>query len=229
MGCPNQSVSRFCLIGLLGLFLSLSLGSSAWSATWEPRELLKKYLTAHYPWAEIEILDISGLETLPKGPPKKIYLISGPLGRAVFSFVFTSEERAIVQAQIRALDWVVTSRRPLSKGQVITKDDVYLDLIDVRRMPKDALTRLEAVYGKTVNRSLGANIPIIEIAMGDIPIIKKGQQITLIVSTPGLKITTLGEAREDGHPGRQIRVVNLSSGRDVRGTPIDDKNVKVFF
>jgi flagella basal body P-ring formation protein FlgA len=214
---------------LLGMVILLSLASPAWTAAWEPRDVIQKYLKAHYPWAEVEILDISGDEDLPKNLPARIHLISGPLGRAVFSFGFKSGEKVIIQAQIRALDWVATSRRPLKNGHTIQQEDVYLALTDVRRMPKDALTRLEGTWGKTVMRSIEGNMPIVESALGDLPIIKKGQVITLIASAPGLKITTQGEARENGRLGQQIKVTNFSSKQDIRGIPIDDKNVKVIF
>jgi len=220
----------FCFLSIFfGVLISFGFVWSAWSATWEPREIVKQYLRSHYPWSEIEILDLSAEAELPKDPPVKVYLISGPLGRAVFSFGFRSGQRAIIQAQIRALDWVVATRRPLKRGQIIDKEDVYQSLIDVRKIPKDVSTRLEGTWGKVVMQSLEINTPIAENNLGDIPVIKKGQRVTLIISAPGLKITTQGETREDGYPGRQIRVVNLFSNRDIRGIPIDDTSVKVVF
>ncbi len=224
----KQSPSQACLLILLVCLLVFGLAPWAWSSPWEPRAVIKKYLKDHYPWAEIEILDVSG-EVSSMVPPEKVYLINGPLGRSIFSLVFKSGERAILQANIRALDWVVTSRRPLKKSQLIRKEDVYLALMDVRRMPKDALTRLESAWGKSMNQSMGANMPIIESAMGDIPLIKKGQRITLVASAPGLKITTPGEARQDGFHGQSLKVVNLSSKRDIRGIPLDENHVSVEF
>jgi flagella basal body P-ring formation protein FlgA len=229
MKIPKRKYFCYSLSIVFVVLFSLGFVRSTWSATWEPREIVKKYLKSHYPWSEIEILDLFVETNLPKDPPDKVYLISGPLGKAVFSFGFKSGERAIVQAQIRAMDWVVATRRPLKRGQIIDKDDVYPSLIDVRRMPKEVLTRLEGAWGKVVMQTLEINMPIAENNLGDVPVIKKGQRVTLIISAPGLKITTQGETREDGYPGRQIRVVNLYSNRDVRGIPIDDSNVKVVF
>jgi flagella basal body P-ring formation protein FlgA len=223
---------RFFRVGLLILLIFLLFfGQAVYAnaASWEPRELIHKYLTAHYPWAEVEILDISGYGDLPKNPPLKIHLISGPLGRAAFSLSFKSGEKIMIQAQIRALDYVVTSRRPLKAGHTIQKDDIYLSLIDVRRMPREALSRLEEAVGKSMQRSLEGNMPIEGSTLGDPPIIKKGQVINLIASSPGLKIVTQGEAKENGRLGQQIKVTNLSSKQDIRGIPIDEQNVKVLF
>jgi flagella basal body P-ring formation protein FlgA len=224
----KRVLSRPYMIGLLVCLLALGVASWAWPSPWEPRTVIKKYLQDHYPWAEIEILDISGEVSSPV-PPEKILLIQGPLGRAMFSLIFQSGEKAVVQAHIRALDWVVTSRRPLKKSQFIQKEDIYLALMDVRRMPRDALTRLEPAWGKTMTQSIGANMPLVESNLGDLPLIKKGQRITLIASAPGLKITVPGEARQDGFPGQTLRVVNLTSKRDVQGIPLDEHQVSVEF
>jgi flagella basal body P-ring formation protein FlgA len=223
-----QDLSRFCIFSLIVCLLVFGLVPWAWPSSWEPRDIIKKYLKDHYPWAEIELLDISG-EVSSKVPPEKIHLIQGPLGRAMFSLVFKSGEKSLVQAHIRAMDWVVTSRRPLKKAQIIHQEDVYLALMDVRKMPKDALTRLESAWGKPMSQSLGANMPIIESNMGELPLIKKGQRITLVASVPGLKITTPGEARQDGYLGKSLKAVNLSSKRDVRGIPLDEHHVSVEF
>ena len=220
----------FLSLGLvLGVLFFLGWSGPAGAWTWEPKEVIKKYLKTHYPWPEIEILDLTELEDPPKEPPNKIHLISGPLGRAVFSLGFRTGEKILVQAQIRALDWVVATRRPLKQGQLIDKEDIYLSLIDVRRMPKDALTRMEGGWGKVTLKNLEINMPLSENCLGDLPIIKRGQRVTLILSAPGLKITTQGEAREDGHAGRQMRVVNLYSKKDMRGVPLDDSRVMVTF
>ena len=224
----KQGFRRVCFLSLLVCLPVCGLAPWAGAATWEPRMVIKKYLKDHYPWAEIEILDISGEVSSPV-PPEKIYLLSGPLGRSIFSLVFKSGEKAIIQANIRALDWVVTSRRPLKKGQIIQKEDVYLAMMDVRRMPKNTLTHLESAWGKSISQSMGANMPVVEGAMGDIPLIKKGQRITLVATAPGLKITTPGEARQDGFHGQSLKVVNLSSKRDIRGIPLDENHVIVEF
>ncbi|MEW6187363.1 MAG: flagellar basal body P-ring formation chaperone FlgA [Thermodesulfobacteriota bacterium] len=211
--------------GFLFGFWSLEAGA----ASWDSRSVIKNYLTKNFPWAEVEILELNEPEMTSKVPPERIQMLQGPLGRAVFSLLFKSGEKGVVQAHIRALDWVATSRRPLKKGQRIEKEDVYLSLLDVRKMPKGALTHMEAAWGKTMNQSLGANVPLLEASLNEGPLIKKGQRVTLIAARPGLKITTSGEARQDGFAGRQIKVVTLDSKRFVQGTLVNENQVRVDF
>jgi flagella basal body P-ring formation protein FlgA len=228
MNRRGKRVFSIWVTGLITLtVLLLAAASGAWA--WDAKEVIKKFLKDRYPWPEFEISEVFNAEELPKEPPQRINLVSGPLGRAVFSLGFRSGEKVQVQAQITAFDWVVATRRPIKQGQLIEKEDLFMSLMDVRRMPKDGLTRLESGVGKLALRNLEINMPITEYYLGNVPVIRKGQRVTLIFSSPGLKITTQGEAREDGHPGRQMRVVNLYSNKDVRGVPLDDSRVMVVF
>ena len=45
----------------------------------------------------------------------------------------------------------------------------------------------------------------------------------------GVFITTTGETREDGYPGRQIKVINLDSRKNLLGTLVDENHVRVDF
>jgi flagella basal body P-ring formation protein FlgA len=225
----KQGRGSLLVTTLVAGLLCLCWFFEARAAAWDSRTIIRNYLNNNFPWAEVEIIEINETEMTSKVPPEKIQMLQGPLGRAVFSLLFKSGEKGLVQAHIRALDWVVTSRRPLKKGQVIEKEDVYPSLMDVRKMPKGALTSQEAAWGKTMNQSLGANLALVETALNDPPLIKKGQRVILIATRPGLKITTSGEARQDGFQGRQIKVVNLDSKRFIQGTLVDENRVRVDF
>jgi flagella basal body P-ring formation protein FlgA len=219
---------RFLVPLYIGLYLFLCPGAEG-APAWDPAAVIKHYLKSHYPWSEIEILEIEGGEQAGKEKPVNIHVLQGPLGRAVFSLVFPSGERVVLSAYVRALDWAVLSRRPLKKGQVLEEEDLYRSLTDVRKMPQGTLTRLEAARGKALARSVAANTVLTETDLGDPPMVKKGQKVILFAAAPGLRITTTGEAGEDGYPGRPIRVINSESKKAIRGVLVDENHVRVEF
>lgn len=223
----TSAVLRVMILGLL-VFSSFPLhvfGSSSWNL----QRLIQHYLETHYPWSEIEVLEVGGDVVNQGEGPEKIHLLQGPLGKAVFLLTFSSGRKETVEARVRAMDWAVVSRRPLKKGQIIDKEDVYLSLVDVRHLPKGSLTRKEMAWSKSLTRSVGANVPLVETDVSEPPLVKKGQKVLLVAFAPGLRITTYGEAREDGYAGRQIKVLNLDSKKNVRGTLVDANQVKVDF
>ncbi len=222
----KRPLTRYSLLGAYFLLLTSSL---AMGVSWNLGDLLKAYLRDNYPWAEIEVNDVRWSGSLPKEPPERILLDRGPIGKAVFSLEFRTGERIAVNANVKAMDWVLISRNSFKNGHVLQKDDVYLSLMDVTRMPRNVVTNLEAAIGKTLTRSIPANMPVVEGSVGDAPSVKKGQRVTLLFESSGFKITTAGETKENGYVGRQIKVVNLASKKEVRGILLDGKTVKVEF
>jgi hypothetical protein len=69
------------LAGILLFFYRPDIQASSWDS----RTVIKNHLKKHYPWAEIEILDVSETERITKESPEKIHILQGPLGKAVFS------------------------------------------------------------------------------------------------------------------------------------------------
>jgi flagella basal body P-ring formation protein FlgA len=60
-------------------------------------------------------------------------------------------------------------------------------------------------------------------------LVPKGSTITVIAQRGHLRIETKGKARESGEKGQLIRVMNLSSKKEVIGEVIGDKQVRIHF
>jgi flagella basal body P-ring formation protein FlgA len=60
-----------------------------------------------------------------------------------------------------------------------------------------------------------------------VPVVSRGQPVRLRIETGALWIEGPGQAREDGLAGDSIRVLNLTSRREVRGTVTAEGIVRV--
>ena len=61
------------------------------------------------------------------------------------------------------------------------------------------------------------------------PLIKKGDRVTLLVENAHFQITGTGEAKEDGRAGERIKVINISSQKEVFGRVVDGHTLQVDF
>ena len=219
----------YSIILCLPLALSLTVLSLPFAnaATWDLEGELKKYLEKHYPWNEIEVSNVQSLGKVKNEVPEKIIVEKGPLGSAVFSLYFENSKKVIARAQVRALDWVVKSKRPFRKGHVLRSDDVYISKMDIRKMPSSAVGDPEIIIGKALKRSVIANIPIVEGMIEQSQVVKRGKKILLIIESGGLNITAAGKIKEKGYVGMPVRAMNLSSKKEVRGILIDENTVRV--
>ena len=219
----NGKSRRVCFISLV-LLLSVFISLSA--AELNIDDLIINHLSENYPWENIEIGNVRVMGELGDGEPDRIEVEKGPIGKAVFAF-YDSGKRVLVKANIKAYDWIVKSRRPFSKGHVIEEDDLYVEKIEINKMPRSAVNNPEIIIGKSLKRSIIANIPVVENMVEKYQVIKRGQIVKLIIGNKGFSISVSGKTKEKGYVGKPVRAVNLSSNKVVTGVLIDEGTVKV--
>lgn len=204
------------------------LSSFCLAESYNLNSILKTYLKKNYPWSEIEISELSTNESISE-MPVRILVEKQPPGRSLFILELENGKRIQVTANIKAYDWVVIASKSLRKGQHLEQTDVYSTLIDVTKIPRGAITRLENAVGKQLDRSVNANMPLIDVMVKDRTLVKKGQMVFLVVESPKFTIRTTGEVRANAYVGGQVKVVNLASKKIISGVLVDENTVKVEF
>lgn len=207
---------------LLVLFGYISLSVAALSVD----DIIKAHMFDNYPWENIEIRNIRVVGELGDGKPDNIIVEKGPIGKAVFSF-YTLGKRVIVKANIKAYDWIIKSRNSFSKGHVLEEDDMYSEKMEIDKMPRGAVNNPEKLIGKSLKRSIVANIPVIENMIEKYKVVKRGRMVELVIGNEGFSISVSGKTKEKGYIGKPVRVINLSSKKVVTGVLIDESTVKV--
>jgi flagella basal body P-ring formation protein FlgA len=177
----------------------------------------------------IEISDLQLSAAQPQRPPSAIVVERTPPGRSVFRFEFSGGKSLIATALVRGYDHVVMTRSGFRKGYVLKQGDIYSTLMETYRIPKGALREEARVIGKTVLRSVAANMPVTEVLVSDSPIVKRGRKVVLAVESTDFSIRTMGEIRSDAVVGEYVKVLNVLSKRMVSGFLVDENTVRVEF
>ena len=133
-----------------------------------------------------------------------------------------------VPVKVSIHDTVVVAARHLSKGMVVQDQDVKLvkkDLAELRSgYYKDAV-RSDRQTGRPhdfhgcCNYDTHGERPQLQI--------NRGQRVSLIAESHGLKVQMTGEALADGASGERIRVRNLGTKKLVEGIVISATTVQV--
>jgi len=192
-------------------------------------EILRQHLKENYPWADVEVTDIA-LSADPSGQmPERIVVQKGLPNRTVFALDYKNDKRITATATVKAFDQVVMTRGAFRKGYALQKEDVYETLMDISRMPKDAVREADQVIGAALTRSVTANMPVAAGMVNGAQKVKKGQRVSISVSSPSFSITARGELKETANVGNEVRVQNIDSKKVVTGRLIDENTVKVVF
>ncbi len=207
----------------------LILAQAPFAAAWDLAATLTEHLRSRFPWQRIEVRDLASSDHLPQSPPSSITIEKGLPGRTLFMLHFSDGQRITVTGDVRALDKVVMTARAFGKGHTIGKDDLYLKLMDVTRIPRNALREMEDAEGKELGRSVIANAVLTTDTVKSGPSVRKGRKVVLLVESPGFRITAKGETQENGRVGEYVRVMNQTTRKSVTGVLVDEGTVRVEF
>lgn len=101
---------------------------------------------------------------------------------------------------------------PLGRGQIISEEQISLNMVNVLRLRQQTFTSTSQIIGAKIKRNVSLG-DIID--SNDICIVCRNDAVTIKAVNSGMSITTQGVALSDGSYGDQIRVKNTKSNRIV--------------
>jgi flagellar basal body P-ring formation protein FlgA len=117
--------------------------------------------------------------------------------------------------------------RSLARGETIEASDVmWMD--SPANTPRDAMTDADAMIGKTARRALQPDRPIRSSDLMETPVVRRGEVITLLYESGGMRLTMRGRALANATAGETVRVTNLSSNRTVEAIAERDGVARVM-
>lgn len=151
-------------------------------------------------------------------------------GRGVVGVRCTGSKpwKIFVPVTIALMADVVVSRRPLTRGQVLSANDLMLSEADVSRLHKAYFTDLNDVIGLRSKRAIGAGKTLHAGILKREKLVRRGKTVAIVANVSGLQVSMRGKAMGDGSQGDQVRVKNLSSGRIISGTVAGNGLVRVI-
>ncbi len=130
---------------------------------------------------------------------------------AIMAWGNGKDERRRVTGRLERMTEVPVLTKRMMRGDIIRKDDVEWLELPQARLSRNAITDLDRLLGMAAKRAIAAGKPISE---GDVrrPLsVNKGDSITMVLSTPIMRLTTKGTALEAGAKGDTIRITNTQT------------------
>jgi len=137
------------------------------------------------PWVGRQTFDV--LVTLPTGSP------------ATFS----------VTAEVSLPEAVVVCTRSLPRGAILGTADLRLERVDSSSKEQGAFHAIEELVGKEAVRAIPAGVPIAEDWIISPVLVRRGEVVSVLARSAGIRLTTHARAREDGSHGDLVRVESL--------------------
>lgn len=104
---------------------------------------------------------------------------------------------------------VLASQLPLNR-EITERDLVYIDMA-ADRLGNGVVTHASELIGMSPRRNIRAGQPVRRADIGTPIIVERGDRVRVSYQTPGMALTVIGEATEDGSLGDVIRLRNTST------------------
>jgi flagellar basal body P-ring formation protein FlgA len=108
-------------------------------------------------------------------------------------------------------------RRPVAPDEVLTAADLVWMQVPHGQVPPASITEPAEIVGAQARRRLAPHRVLSERDLGPPLLVRRGRPVELIYARPGLYVSALGVAQEDGALGDPVRVMNAASRRHLQG------------
>ncbi|MGD9156956.1 MAG: flagellar basal body P-ring formation chaperone FlgA [Desulfobacteraceae bacterium] len=203
-------------------------------------EIFRDYVLDNAPWERdrivIERINSPASIALPKGDldweidEKQNRNFIGNFSLMIdFRVNGDSLRKTIVSGKISVIREVVKAARDIRSGEIISAGDITLVSEKMKYSKRGIVTSKKDVTGKRATRRIQAD-QMIKAGMFEVPpAVEKGDRVIIKAENNQLLITASGKALEEGCVGDQIRVMNISSGREIIATVRRTDLVEVRF
>lgn len=83
--------------------------------------------------------------------------------------------------------------------------------------------------GKRLKHSVDAGSVLTTGSLEDVPVVERGDRVTIVAESDALRITAMGIAEGRGAVGDQIRVKNCMGEKEIVAAIVDSSTVKIEF
>ncbi len=203
-------------------------------------EIFKEYVVKNSPWPleNLRFDRISTPETIMLPEGKLYWEIQEKLNRdfignialTLVLFVDGKQVRKVpLSGRISINQDVLKAALKINAGQIITANDLIITTENNQRFQKNFITKVVDAVGKRAVRNIQAGQTILSNMIETPPLVKKGHRVLIKAENEEIRITTLGKVLEDGRSGDQVKVINVSSGKEIFATVTGPGLVEVRF
>lgn len=124
---------------------------------------------------------------------------------------------------------VPVPNRLISAGEIVNAGDVDWQAVQLGRLANNSLTDTQQVIGFMAKRPLKAGQVLRASDLVMAPAVKKNDLVRLVVQSGQMTLSVQGKVLQDAAIGQTVRVVNVSTNRQLSGTVIDAGTVGIGF
>ena len=122
---------------------------------------------------------------------------------------------------------VLVTTRTVRRGETFTADMVEYRERDITAEKNGYYNEFSQLEGLQAKRAVGFDRVVTTGYAEVIPVVLRGDDVTLLLESDYLRVSTRGTALQDGRIGERIRVKNQDTGKLLRGEVVDSATIRI--
>ncbi len=115
----------------------------------------------------------------------------------------------------------------IARGSLITEADLDYKAVPAARASASVVRAISDIVGKEARRALHTGEALRSSDLKRPTLVAKGSNVTMLFDAPGMQLTAVGRALEEGGEGDSITVLNPTSYRKVEAFVVKAGTVRV--
>ena len=204
------------------------------------RECFMKYLRRHSGKEPSDIIvskfKVNRNRTVPKG---KVSIRLSRKGNknlagyvrlnAIISVNGIEKNKVHLSAWVDVFESIVCTSRDMKRKEIIKKGDVHLERKNISHLPPNIMGELSKAVGLMIKHNVKADTCLKAWMLEKPSIVERGDIVTILAESGGLRVTVPGRVLEKGYLGELIKVQNAMSKKEVYAKVINNLTVMVHF
>ena len=124
---------------------------------------------------------------------------------------------------------ILVAKEFIRRGAALDRSMFEEQSIDTLRVKQDILPRDVEIDHYESAHAISVGRPLLWTSVIEKPHIRKGQVVELVAKEGMMRITTKGQALQNGLVGEFISIRNLKSRKDIQAQILDENTVQVYF
>jgi flagella basal body P-ring formation protein FlgA len=137
------------------------------------------------------------------------------------------EKTSFFKTRLGLIHSVPVAVKDLVASEKITASDVRWEERTLESTLHPPVSQVEFFQCRRPRQTIGAGRVLTEDLFVSVPLIKRGESVTLLFQTNKIRITAQGKSLESGLKGERIRVLNVDSKMELHAEIVDEKTVRV--
>lgn len=184
-------------------------------------QVIKNYVITKYPnWSGLDIRvtfkyadklfeQLSGYDGEVGLEVVEVYKDFKPVGNVIFPMQVTAKEeskKVFVRANVEVFKEIVVVKNKIDRASRIEAKDLILAERDIAMLPQKYYSQPDQIVNSEAKTTIPQNSTIFEWMIKPIPVVRRGDDVSVVVSGSNLLVKSKGVALMDGYINKELKV-----------------------